>query len=127
MPTLSRIKLTLAQSAAQVQLKTVSISYGYTISFTPEELEDAAGYRVSVDVLGDDLVRDDELALDVDSHGVLPDVPDGSPIDVERDLMVGQALLDEDLGEDEIKLRIVVRDDAGEVASAMTDVIRGKF
>jgi hypothetical protein len=136
MPNLTRIKLTLSQDAEQVKLKTVGISYGYTLSVSSEEAAEAAeaaeadepiSYRISVDVLGDDLLTDDELALDVDSHSVVADEQEMQPIEMERAFVVGQALLDEDVGDDEIKLRIVVRDDTGELTSAMTDVIRGRF
>lgn len=130
MPNLTRIKLTLSQDAEQVKLKTVGISYGYTLSISSEEAAEAdepISYRISVDVLGDDLLKDDELALDVDSHSVVADEQEVQPIEMERAFVVGQALLDEDVGDDEIKLRIVVRDDAGELTSAMTDVIRGRF
>jgi hypothetical protein len=130
MPDLTRIKLTLSQDAEQVKLKTVGISYGYTLSLNPDEAAEAdepLTYRVSVDVLGDDLLKDDELALDVDSHAVVMGEQEPQPITMERAFMVGQDLLDEDIGDDEIKLRIVVRDDTGELASAMTDIIRGNF
>jgi hypothetical protein len=130
MPNLTRIKLTLSQDAEQVKLKTVGISYGYTLSVSSEEAAEAdepISYRISVDVLGDDLLKDDELALDVDSHSVVADEQEVQPIEMERAFVVGQALLDEDVGDDEIKLRIVVRDDTGELTSAMTDVIRGRF
>lgn len=133
MPNLTRIKLTLSQDAEQVKLKTVGISYGYTLSFGAQETDEAkeadepTSYRISVDVLGDDLLKDDDLALDVDSHSVVVEEHGERPIEMERAFVVGQALLDEDLGDDEIKLRIVVRDDAGELTSAMTDVIRGRF
>ena len=130
MPNLTRIKLTLSQDAEQVKLKTVGISYGYTLSVSSEdaaEADEPISYRISVDVLGDDLLTDDELALDVDSHSVVADEQEVQPIEMERAFVVGQALLDEDVGDDEIKLRIVVRDDTGELTSAMTDVIRGRF
>ena len=130
MPDLTRIKLTLSQEAEQVKLKTVGISYGYTLSLNADEAAEAdepLTYRISVDVLGDDLVKDDELALDVDSHAVVMGEQELQPITMERAFMVGQELLDEDIGTDEIKLRIVVRDDTGELVSAMTDVIRGNF
>ena len=74
MPDLTRIKLTLSQEAEQVKLKTVGISYGYTLSLNADEAAEAdepLTYRISVDVLGDDLVKDDKLALDVDSHAVV--------------------------------------------------------
>jgi hypothetical protein len=130
MPNLTRVKLTLSQDAEQVKLKTIGISYGYTLSLSSEEVaeaEEPISYRISVDVLGDDLLKDDELALDVDSHSVVADEQEVQPIEMERAFVVGQALLDEDVGDDEIKLRIVVRDDTGELTSAMTDVIRGRF
>ena len=130
MPDLTRIKLMLSQEAEQVKLKTVGISYGYTLSLNADEAAEAdepLTYRISVDVLGDDLVKDDELALDVDSHAVVMGEQELQPITMERAFVVGQELLDEDIGTDEIKLRIVVRDDTGELVSAMTDVIRGNF
>ena len=130
MPNLTRIRLTLSQDAEQVKLKTVGISYGYTLSLDADDEVDAdepTTYRVSVDVLGDDLLKDDELAVDVDSHAVVMSDQEAQPVTMERAFMVGQQLLDEDIGDDEIKLRIVVRDDTGELASVMTDIIRGKF
>lgn len=130
MPNLTRISLTLSQDAEQVKLQTVGISYGYTLTFDVAEAEQAdepMSFRISVDVLGDDLLKDDELALDVDSHAVVTGEHEVQPITMERAFVVGQALLDEDIGEDEIKLRIVVRDDTGVLTSAMTDVIRGDF
>lgn len=127
MPNLNRLSLTLSQDSDQEKVRIVGVAYGYALSFEPGELEEPASFRVSVDILGEDLLRDEKLAVDVDSHVVTAEEQDLGPIEVEREFCVGQSLLDEDIGEDEIKLRIVVRDDEGEVASAVTDVIRGNF
>lgn len=127
MPTLSRLSLTLAQDSEQAALKVVCISYGYTLSFEADEVTQPESFEVSVDVLGDDLLKDDELALGVDSHVISVDEQEVGPVQTQRSFAVGQQLLDEDVGEDEIKLRVALRNDTGELASAFTDVIRGNF
>lgn len=127
MPKLNRVSLTLSQDSEQVKLRIVGVGYGYAVSFEPGELEEPASFRVSVDILGDDLLKDEKLAVDVDSHVITAEEQDLGPIEMERSFNVGQSLLNEDIGEDEIKLRIVVRNDDGEVVSATTDVIKGNF
>src|SRR5262247_2663243 len=97
--TLSGLILTLRQTDAQKTLQTVSVTYGYTLTCTEVECERNVSFDISVDVLGDDLVRDDVLATGVDRHIV---ECDRMPIEMRRGFVVGQALLNEDIGTDEI-------------------------
>ena len=124
MPTLDEISFTIAQDAEQHALRTVSMGYAYTIARNADE--DGAGtFTVTVDILGDDLLRDDKLALGVDEHEVV--CRSGSSERRERHFVVAQSLLDNDIGTDEIKLQIHATDDRGEVVSAMTRIIKGNF
>ena len=82
-------------------------------------------FRVSVDIVGDDLIRDDLLASAVDAHDV--SCAPGDQLTVERSLLVGQSLLDEDIGDDEIKVIIKVSRDELELAAAVSPIIRGRF
>ena len=125
MATLSGLILTLKQTETQQALKIVSISYGYALTCTDVECERNLSFDISVDVLGDDLVLDDELALDVDRHIV--ECAGTEPIEMRRSFLVGQSLLDEDIGADEIKLRVWARDSAGGETSADTGIVRGDF
>ncbi len=125
MATLSGLILTLTQTEAQQTLKIVGVSYGYTLICTDGEAEQALSFDVSIDILGNDLLRDDVLASGVDRH--LVECGGTDPIKMRRSLLVGQSLLDEDIGTDEIKLRICVRDSSGGEASAFTGIVRGNF
>ncbi len=116
--------LTLKQTEAQEVLKIVSVAYGYTLTCTAVECERQVSFDVSVDILGDDLVSDDVLAEGVDRHIV---ECDAAPITMERTFLVGQSLLDEDIGSDEIKLRVRARDSAGDEIVADTGIVRGNF
>ena len=122
--TLSQLVLTLAQTDAQKTLKLVGVSYDYTLTCTAVECERHLSFDVSVDILGDDLVRDEVLAAGVDRHIVECDT---GPIEMHRSFIVGQSLLDEDIGTDEIKVRIWARDNAGGETSADTGIVRGTF
>ncbi len=123
--TLSGLILTLTQTEAQQVLKIVDISYGYTLTCTDGEVEQAPSFDVCVDILGDDLLRDEILASDVDRH--LIECGSTDPIETRRSLLVGQSLLNEDIGTDEIKLHIRVRDSSGAEISALTGIVRGNF
>jgi len=116
------------QTSAQTKLKTVRLAYGYTLTPSAEECSAGTTFDVAVDILGDDLVRDDVLVGGVDQHRLVfpPDSP-RLPLAERRELIVGQALLDEDLGTDEIKLRIVATPEGGEPVSVNTPVVRGDF
>ena len=124
MTTLSELMLKLEQTATQRVLRTVTVTYRYTLTTAASERGDDRVCVVSVDILGDDVVVDDKLALGVDAHEVnLNDVE----ITNERSFVVGQSLLDEDIGTDEIKLRINATVEYGKTVSAMTDIVKGDF
>lgn len=125
MATLSGLILTLKQSESQKTLKIVGVSYGYTLTCTDVERERGLSFDISVDILGDDLLRDDVLAVGVDRHIV--ECGGNEPIEMSRNLLVGQSLLDEDIGTDEIKLRIWARDSSGGETSADTGIVHGDF
>ena len=127
MATLSGLVLTLKQTEAQQALKIVGISYGYTLTCDTVECERNLPFEISVDVLGDDLVNDDVLATGVDRHIVECGGVPALPIEMRRSFLVGQSLLDEDVGTDEIKLRIRARDSAGDETVAVTGIVRGDF
>jgi hypothetical protein len=122
--TLSGLILTLRQTDAQKTLQTVGVTYGYTLTCSDVECERKVSFDVSVDILGDDVVRDEVLAAEVDRHMV---ECDPLPIEMRRSFVVGQSLLNEDVGTDEIKLRVCVRDSAGGETSALTGIVQGDF
>jgi co-chaperonin GroES (HSP10) len=123
--TLSGLILTLKQTEAQQTLKIVSVSYGYTLTCSEVEAQRNLSFDVSVDILGDDVLSDDVLAVGVDRHIV--ECGGVEPIEMRRGFLVGQSLLDEDVGGDEIKLRVWARDSAGGETSADTGIVRGNF
>jgi len=122
--TLSGLILTLKQTDVQKTLQIVGVTYGYTLTCSDVEYERNVSFDVSVDIIGDDLVDDDLLASGVDRHIVECDT---LPIEMRRSFAVGQSLLDEDIGTDEIKLRVCVRDSAGGETYAMTGIVKGDF
>jgi len=123
--TLSGLILTLKQSELQRALKLVGVSYGYTLTCDDVEHQRNLSFDICVDILGDDVLRDDLLAAEVDRHIV--ECGGREPIEMRRGFLVGQSLLDEDVGKDEIKLRIRVRDSAGGELTADTAVVHGDF
>ena len=127
MASLSDLVLTLEQTQIQRKLKTVTIIYEYTLNCSGVECDEAQPWQVSVDILGDDVLVDDKLALDADAHGVVcRRLPGG--VHMVRKFVVGQSLLDEDVGDDEIKLTIRVRNEQGEeLCSGTTGIVRGNF
>lgn len=125
--TLSGLVLTLRQSETEQALKLVHVSYGYTLTCTDVERERSLSFDICVDILGDDVVRDDVLATAVDRHIVECDSTHPAAIEMRRGFFVGQSLLDEDVGTDEIKLRICARDSSGGELSALTGIVRGDF
>jgi hypothetical protein len=118
------VKLALAQSAQQQKLKLVELTYGYRLVCKAVEIERNASFEVSIDVLGDDVIRDDVMAERLDAHIVEAGT---APIVVERRLLVGASLLDEDVGDDEIKVRVRVRTEAGDIAEGISEIVRGRF
>lgn len=127
MATLTGLILTLKQTEAQQLLKIVGVAYGYTLTCNAVECERSASFDISVDILGDDVVTDDVLAGAVDRHIVECGGAPAVPIEMRRSFVVGQSLLDEDVGTDEIKLRIRARDAAGDEIVADTGIVRGNF
>jgi hypothetical protein len=125
--TLTGLILTLSQTEAQQLLKIVGVAYGYTLTCDTVECDRNASFDISVDILGDDVVTDDVLAGGVDRHIVECGGKPAAPIEMRRSFIVGQSLLDEDVGTDEIKLRIRARDAAGDEIVADTGVVRGSF
>lgn len=117
---IDEVAFTIEQTDEQARLQVVRIGYAYTI-----RIPDRTGYHAYIDILGDDLLVDDKLAMQVDRHNVACTA--GQDKRVERSLFVGQKLLDEDIGTDEIKLRITVTSDDDRTVSTMTPVIRGDF
>ena len=124
MTTLSALMIKLEQTAEQRAGKTVSVTYGYTLTTAASQCRDDRSCTVTVDILGHDLLVDDKLALGVDAHQVALDRVE---ISNERTFVVDQELLNEDIGTDEIKLRINATDDRGNTVSGVTDIIRGDF
>ena len=127
MATLSGLILTLRQSETEQALKLVHVSYGYTLTCTEVERERNLSFDISVDILGDDVVKDDILAIAVDRHIVECDTAHPAATKMQRSFFVGQSLLDEDVGTDEIKLRVCARDSSGGEVSALTGIVRGNF
>jgi hypothetical protein len=123
--TLTGLILTLKQSEVQEQLKIVGVTYGYTLTCNAIECEGNVSFEISADILGHDVVSDDVLAAEVDAHIV--ECSGTLPIEMRRSFLVGQSLLDEDVGTDEIKLRIRARDGAGDEIVASTGIVRGNF
>lgn len=123
MAALADLKLRIAQTERQKRLELVELTYAYRLVCNDVERERNASFEISVDVLGHDPVRDDLLAERLDTHIVEA----AGPIEVERTLLVGQGMLDEDVGDDEIKLRVRVRNEAGDVVEGMTPVLHGRF
>jgi hypothetical protein len=125
--TLSGLILTLTQSEAQQALKIVDITYSYTLTCDAVECERHLSFDISIDILGDDLVTDQVLASAVDLHIVECGGTPPLPIEMRRSFLVGQSLLNEDVGTDEIKLRIRARDSAGDEILGVTGIVRGDF
>ena len=107
------------------RLKIVGVTYGYTLTCSATECERNASFEISADILGHDVVSDDVLAAEVDGHIV--ECSGALPIEMRRSFLVGQSLLDEDVGTDEIKLRVRARDGAGDEIVATTGIVRGDF
>ncbi|NJN52136.1 MAG: hypothetical protein HC809_10555 [Gammaproteobacteria bacterium] len=124
MAELSDLVLAIAQTDAQRKLALATIEYDYRLTCTALEAERGITFEASIDVLGHDLLRDECLVERIDAH--LIEASD-EPIQMHREITIGQSLLDEDIGVDEIKLRIRVRSDSGDVVDGVTGVVRGRF
>lgn len=126
---ISNISLTLTQTVQQRVLRVVEVGYAYTLSYEtdPGRKASAVPFNVEIDILGDDLLSDDLLAAAVDQHSV--DCPADSSVRVARTLTVAQGLLDEDIGDDEIKLRIRLTHDGHPETpvEAISPIVKGKF
>ena len=121
--------LRLEQTAEQKNLKTVHLSYGYTLSCSRTECREALVFQVSVDILGHDPLIDDKLALGLDLHEVNCECVDPTDcrISGHREFIVAQQVLDEDIGIDEIKLKVNAVASTGESCSGTTGIVRGNF
>ena len=124
---LSRLVLTLEQTDAQRAVKIVRIGYAYALTCSQVECERNASFTVTLDVLGHDLLRDDLLASGLDTHIVECGGSNCAPIETKRSILVGQSLLDEDIGTDEIKVRVIASDGAGESSELTSAIVRGNF
>jgi len=146
---LSNLSLTLAQSSQQRILRVVDLGYSYTLtnSVDPDAKDPGTVFQVEIDIIGDDVLSDDLLARAVDQHTV--DCPAGASIETRRELTVAQGLLDEDVGDDEIKLTVRVQPTSSDtskhqpanesepqtppklkqhsVVEATTPIVKGKF
>ncbi len=141
---LSNLSLTLAQSSQQRILRVVDLGYSYTLTNTVDapdrsHKDPATIFRVEIDIIGDDVLSDDLLARAVDQHTV--ECPAGTTIATNRELTVAQGLLDEDVGDDEIKLVVRVQRDNNNsesrqqdsqlqpdrIIEATTPIVKGKF
>jgi hypothetical protein len=127
MAELSGLRLTLEQNDADRAVRIVRVGYQYTLTCSDVECERHIAYNVCLDILGHDLLRDDMLAQGLDTHIVECGGNEGQPITLQRSLLVGQSLLDEDIGTDEIKVRVRATDDANEEISLMSGIVRGRF
>jgi hypothetical protein len=127
MAELSGLRLTLEQSDANRAVRIVRVGYQYTLTCTEVECQRHIAFDVCLDILGHDLLRDETLADGLDTHIVECGGNDGKPITLQRSLLVGQSLLDEDIGTDEIKVRVRATSDAGEQISLTSGVVRGRF
>lgn len=125
--TLSDLSLTLTQTNEQRLLRVVKIGYSYVLGNTadPSTKDPATPFEVTIDILGDDVLTDDLLASSVDAHNLL--CPPGEAVSVQREFTVAQGLLDEDIGDDEIKLTIRVHRDSEAPVEATTPIVKGKF
>ena len=127
MAELSGLKLTLEQSDNDRAVRIVRVGYEYTLACSDVECQRHIAFDVCVDILGHDLLRDDTLAGGLDRHIVECGGNEGQPVAMQRSLLVGQSLLDEDVGTDEIKVRVRATDDAGEEISLTSAIVRGRF
>lgn len=142
---LSNLTLTLSQSQEQRVLRVVEVIYAYSLRNRSEAgvKDPGTPFWCTLDILGEDVFTDDLLAVDIDAHSTVcePDTTER----VERRFIVAQGVLDEDIGDDEIKLRLRVSrtDPRADQASlsrdgrngqeqtpeitAITPMVRGKF
>ena len=129
MASLSKLMLTLEQNEEHIKLRVVRVGYGYQLKCSPVDLRERLVYTVCVDVLCDELISDNKLALDIDTHEVLCecDIPGEDQIGIQREFMVAQSVLDEDIGIDEIKLNVRAVASTGESCEGMTGIIRRRF
>ena len=124
MATLTKLSLGIAQTEEQARLELIELTYGYSLACSDVEIERNLCFEISVDVIGDDVVRDDVLVEGLDKHLV---EAGAQPIELTRRILIGQALLDEDVGDDEIKLRIRARCETGDETIGETAVVHGRF
>jgi hypothetical protein len=119
--------LTLEQSEVHRIVRIVRVGYEYTLTCSDVECERHVAFDVSLDILGHDLLRDEVLAAALDTHIVECGGADQRSIAMQRSLLVGQSLLDEDIGTDEIKVRVRAKSDAGDEIEVTSAIVRGNF
>lgn len=124
---LDNLQLTLEQSQEQRLLRVVRVGYAYLLKNNgePGVKDSAAPFVTQIDILGDDILTDDLLAEGVDRHELHCEA--GAECQVTRGFMVAQGVLDEDIGDDEIKLRIRVSRGNESPVTALTPIVKGKF
>ena len=130
---LSNLSLTLTQTQEQRLLRVVDVAYNYTLKniAVPGTKDPGTPFQVDIDILGDDVFVDDLLVKSVDGHDTVC-APDATQ-SVERSLIVAQALLDEDIGDDEIVVLVRVSRSSGRgndpkaLTQAKTPIVKGKF
>jgi hypothetical protein len=127
MAELSGLRLTLEQTDADRVVRIVRVDYQYTLTCSEVECQRHIAFDMCVDILGHDLLRDDLLAEGLDTHIVECGGNASVPVTMQRSLVVGQSLLDEDIGTDEIKIRVRATNDAGEETSLTSGIVRGRF
>jgi len=125
--TLANLRLSLEQTSDQRQLRVVNLSYDYelTHSVDPGAQGSTHPFQVDIDIIGDDVLSDDILASRVDAHEV--NCPVDATVAISRQFTVAQGVLDEDVGDDEIKVRIRVTRHSEPVVEAITPIVKGKF
>ena len=123
-------------------MRVVEVVYAYSLHNRLEAgvKDPGTPFWCTVDILGEDVFTDDLLAVDIDAHSTVcePDTTER----IERRFIVAQGVLDEDIGDDEIKLRLRVSrtDPRADNAittpngpehtpeiTAITPMVRGKF
>ncbi len=88
-----------------------NVTYEYTINCDGEDECTEKAYALTVSLIGDDKWYDDDLGGSMDLHTF---TCDGScPKTVSRTFPVSTKVLDEDWGDDEVKLVLWVSDGAG--------------
>lgn len=101
-----------------------TIQYSYVLSCDDAEIEDQAAFTVWCELWGKDMIVNDALGDPAyDSHTV----PAAPRCSAARSFTVPCSVLDEDLGSDEIFVKVVAISTLGSTASASSAVISDRF